>query len=185
MSAGPFLARSAVRAAAFFDRDGVLNVDREYVSRVEDFVWMPGAVRAVRLCNEAGRLVFVVSNQSGVGRGLYEEAAVQSLHAHMRNELAASGARIDDFRYCPHHPDASIERYRMVCACRKPAPGMILDLLQKYGVDARNSFLVGDKATDIAAAQAANVAGYLYRSGPLDELVERILIGESPSAEAR
>jgi D-glycero-D-manno-heptose 1,7-bisphosphate phosphatase len=172
------------RRAAFFDRDGVLNVDREYVSRIEDFAWMPGAVRAVRLCNEAGALVFVVSNQSGIARGFYDEAAVESLHTHMAKELAAQGARIDAFRFCPHHPEGEIARYRSDCRCRKPAPGMVLDLLAEHGVDPAASFLVGDKATDIAAARAAGVKAFLYRAGPVDALVERILSGAETPAEA-
>lgn len=161
--------------AAFFDRDGVLNRDLEYVYRPQDLEWNPGAVEAVRLCNEAGYLVLVVTNQSGVARGIYDEANVARFHDEMRKQLAPHGARIDDFRYCPHHPEARLESYRRTCACRKPAAGMILDLIDSWDVDASRSFLIGDKDIDLAAARSAGIEGYLYAGGRLDDLVRRAL----------
>lgn len=180
----PLADGTKARRAAFFDRDGVLNVDREYVARIEDFEWMPGAAQAIRVCNDTGYLVFIVTNQSGIARGLYDEAAVQALHAHMLTELAPLEAHVDAFRYCPHHPEARIVRYRQACRCRKPAPGMLLDLIAEYGVDPAGSFFVGDKETDMAAARAAGVPGFLYRSGAVDALVSRILSGAEQAPEA-
>jgi D-glycero-D-manno-heptose 1,7-bisphosphate phosphatase len=97
-----------LRPAVFFDRDGTLNEDWGYVHRFEDFRWLPGARDAIRRLNAAGVYVFVVTNQSGVARGLFGEDAVTALHARMREELREIGAAIDDFRYCPHHPDIGI-----------------------------------------------------------------------------
>jgi D-glycero-D-manno-heptose 1,7-bisphosphate phosphatase len=106
--------------------------------------------------------VFVVTNQSGVARGYYEEKDVQRFHARMQRELAACGARIDAFRYCPHHPEGSRPPYALSCLCRKPKPGMIVELLESWPVDRHRSFVVGDKSSDLAAARAAGLRGVLF-----------------------
>lgn len=166
---------SAPRPAAFLDRDGVLNHDHGYVHRIDDWQWMPGAMQAIRRLNDAGVLVFVVTNQSGIARGYYDEAAMQRLHAWVQSELAGIGAHIDDVRHCPHLPDGSVAAYRSDCTCRKPRPGMFLDLLRRWPVDPAASFAIGDKPRDIEAAQAAGVRGFLYEGGDLDALVAGIL----------
>jgi D-glycero-D-manno-heptose 1,7-bisphosphate phosphatase len=164
------------RGAVFFDRDGVLNVDDGYVYRIDAFRWMPGAREAVRLVNDRGLFAFVVTNQSGVARGFYAQDDVRRLHAHMQAELRAFGAHIDDFRHCPHHPCADIAAYRRDCDCRKPRPGMILDLAAHWPVDLAQSLLIGDKASDVAAAQAAGIRGFLSDGAvALDAFVRRVL----------
>src|SRR5215813_2589823 len=119
------------RPAAFLDRDGVLNEDTGYVHRAEEVRWIAGAQKAVRWLNDAGYLVFVVTNQAGVARGLYEEEHVHALHHWMREQLSRHGAHIDAIEYCPYHPEGVVERYRRVSELRKPSPGMITKLLSE------------------------------------------------------
>ena len=159
------------RGAVFFDRDGVLNRDVAYVHRPDQIEWTPGAAEAVKLANEAGRLVFVVTNQSGVARGMFSEADVQALHRWMEGELAAQGARIDGWRYCPHHPEGVVAAYARECDCRKPASGMILALIAEHALDPAQCFLVGDRPRDVEAAEAAGVRGLLFDGRDLPGLV--------------
>lgn len=167
------------RPAALLDRDGVLNVDHGHVGTRERFDWIPGALDAIRLLTESGRHVFVVTNQSGVARGFYDESAVQSLLAWMADEARRNGGTIDDARYCPHHPYAGSVPYRRVCACRKPEPGMLLDLMRAWDVRPDGSFMIGDKETDMAAARAARVPGYLFGGENLAEFVREVIAKEA------
>lgn len=168
------------RPAAFLDRDGVLNVDKGYVHRVEDLQWIDGAQAAVRRLNDAGYLVVVVTNQSGIGRGYYDEAALEAVHAHLAADFTSAGARIDAFYACPFHPEAIEERYRHPDhPDRKPNPGLLLRAIADWGIDPAASFLVGDKPSDIEAARRAGVAGYPFEGGNLDRLVRDILKQQS------
>ncbi len=166
------------RPAVFLDRDGVLNVDSGYVHRVEDFAWVDGALEAIRRFNELGYWVFVVTNQSGVARGYYDEAAVDRLHRWMAKEAGRTGARIDDFRYCPHHPEGSLAAYARACACRKPAAGMLHDLMSAWPVDREHSLMIGDKASDMEAARQAGIAGHLFGGGDLGRFVGELLASQ-------
>lgn len=179
------MAVRSLRPAAFLDRDGVLNHDTGYAHRSEQIVWVQGAMTAVRRLNNAGYLVFVVTNQAGIARGLYGAEDVESLHEWMAGRLAAEGARIDDWRYCPYHPEHQPERWARFAAWRKPAPGMLLDLMAHWPVRREGSFLIGDRDTDIQAAAAAGVPGHLYDGGDLDAFVERLLAAAGPAKARR
>jgi D-glycero-D-manno-heptose 1,7-bisphosphate phosphatase len=162
------LARSRLhRPAVFLDRDGVLNVDKGYVHAPHQVEWVEGAKEAVKLLNDAGYYVFVITNQAGVAKGLYEEPAIETLHAWMANELAKVGASIDDWRYCPFHPEGQVAAYRAAHPWRKPEPGMILDLFDHWPIERDGSFLVGDRLSDIEAAEAAGLPGWLFEGGDL------------------
>jgi D,D-heptose 1,7-bisphosphate phosphatase len=163
------------RRALFLDRDGVLNVDHGYVGSRERFEWVPGALDAIRYATQAGWHVFVVTNQSGVGRGYYDEAAVQSLLDWMADEARRAGGTIDDARYCPFHEAAALEAYRRASDWRKPAPGMLLDLIRAWELDPARCVMIGDQPTDMAAAAAAGVTGHLFPGGNLLDFVRPLL----------
>jgi D,D-heptose 1,7-bisphosphate phosphatase len=167
------------RPAAFLDRDGVLNRDHGYVYRSEEFEWIAGAKQAVKLLNDRGYWVFVVTNQAGVARGYYQVADVERLHRWMNAELRRSGAHIDGFYYCPHHPDVADEIYGGACDCRKPEPGMLLNAMKDWPIDHSRSFLIGDKSSDLLAAQRAGIAGHLFDSGDLCDNIRRVI--ENPA----
>lgn len=154
-----------MRPAVFLDRDGTLIEESGYLDRLDRLMFYPYAVDAVRLLNRAGWPVIVVSNQSGIGRGLVREAFVAEAHTHIADRLHAAGARIDGFYYCPHHPDATIAQYRSRCDCRKPAPGMLLAASSAHDLDLAASVVVGDRWDDVATARAAGARGVLVRTG--------------------
>jgi len=153
--------------ALFFDRDGVINIDTGYVYQREIFVWVDGAIDAIRVAKKAGYLVFVVTNQSGVARGYFTEQHVKDLHEWMNQTLRQHGTLIDQFYYCPHHPDGILYEYAISCNCRKPLPGMILRAVTEWQVDTGRSFLVGDKESDMEAAVNAGIRGLLFRGSDL------------------
>jgi len=155
------------RPAVFLDRDGVLNADTVYPHRPDQIEWTEDAHQAVKSFNDAGYFVFVVTNQAGVGHGLYDEAAVESLHCWMNAELMRSGAHVDDWRYCPFHPQAKVAAYRATHPWRKPGAGMLLDLMRAWPVEVSGSFLIGDRESDIGAARSAGIPGHLFTGGSL------------------
>ena len=163
------------RKSLFLDRDGVLNVDHGWVGTRDRFEWMQGAREAVRAATAAGWHVFMVTNQSGVARGHYDEAAVIALHAWMTDEVLRVGGTIDDARYCPFHPEAVVAAYRGTSTWRKPAPGMLLDLMRAWQLSPEHCAMVGDNPTDMAAAAAAGMAGHLFPGGNLEQFVSQIL----------
>lgn len=163
------------RPALFLDRDGVINIDHGHVGTRDRFEWVEGAKEAIALANALGFYVFVVTNQAGIGKGLYSLKDYLALSRFIRDEAARHGARIDDERFCPHHPDAVLDAYRGESLWRKPQPGMLLDLIEKWPLDLEASFLIGDRDTDIAAACAAGIDGYRFPGGRLDHFLEDIL----------
>ena len=169
------LPRRLSRPALFLDRDGVINVDHGWVGTQQRFEWMPGAQTAMAEAAGRGWHVFVVTNQSGVARGHYTESDVQALHGWVLDKVLAAGGTIDDWRYCPFHPEAPLEAYRQVSGFRKPAPGMLLDLMRAWGLSPSRCLLVGDQDSDMAAAAAAGVAGHRFAGGDVAEFVRPLL----------
>lgn len=151
--------------ALFLDRDGIINVDRDYVYRIDDFVWQPGIIEAARTAVQLGLKLVVVTNQSGIGRGYYREDDFQVLTAYMRSRFADEGAELTAVYHAPHHPQAAVAEYRVADhPWRKPRPGMILAARDDLGLDLAGSLMVGDRYSDIAAGTAAGV-GHLALVG--------------------
>jgi D-glycero-D-manno-heptose 1,7-bisphosphate phosphatase len=156
------------RPAAFLDRDGVINVDHGYTFRIEHLEFTPTAIKGIRLLNEAGYPVLVVTNQSGVARGLYGLAEVEAFHAHLNAALAEAGAHVDAFYYCPYHPEGSVTEFAIEHEDRKPGSGMIRRAMQDWDVQTEGSFLIGDKPSDADAAKAAGLPSRLIASNTGD-----------------
>lgn len=163
------------RPAIFFDRDGTLNRDTGHTHRIEDLHWMPDAREAVAYANAKGFYTFVVTNQAGVAKGFYPEAAIVRFHEAMQRSLFEIGAHIDAFEWCPHHPDGVVAGYRKQCERRKPGKGMLADLVAAWPVDMSRSLMIGDADSDMDAASAAGIKGVRYRGGSLLALLKREL----------
>lgn len=153
------------KRAVFIDRDGTINVEKEYLHRPDEFEFIPGAPEAIRLLGEAGFLVVVVTNQSGVARGYYKEEDVRALHRYMDDLLERQGARVDAYYFCPHHPDNGAGEYRIECTCRKPLPGMLLQAASDLEIDLSSSWMIGDKGVDVEAGLAAGCRAGLVLTG--------------------
>jgi len=167
--------RATRQAAVFLDRDGTLNEDVGYLDSLDRLTILPGAVEAVRLVNEAGLLAVVVTNQSGVARGLFDEAFLRALHRHMGSLFADQGALIDAFYYCPHHPTAGRGTYLKACNCRKPEPGMLLQAAREWGIDLERSYTIGDMPKDVLVGQRTGGKGILLgTASSVDDRLEGI-----------
>lgn len=162
-------------SAVFFDRDNTLTVDRGYTHRLEDFQWISGAPKAVKMLNDMGVLVFLVTNQAGVARGYFKCEDVERFNKHLEKELVKYGAHLDDVKYCPHHIDGVVEAYRKKCSCRKPEPGMILRLIDKWGLDPGRCMLIGDSVTDVAAGEASGIASHKFEGKSLLKFLKECL----------
>lgn len=151
--------------AVFIDRDGTLNEDIGYVSTPDELILYPWAAEAVRLVNESGFKAIVITNQSGIARGMYSEQTLGAIHARMIEELARDGARIDAVYYCPHHPDFGAGDYRKACDCRKPRTGMLDAAAREHNINLTRSFVIGDKSSDILLAEKAGAQSALVLTG--------------------
>src|SRR5690349_19334444 len=149
------------RPIAFLDRDGVVNADKGYVHSIENFEWMPGAIEAIKFLNEKGFIVAIVTNQSGIGRGLYGEEEFMFLTLWMLKEVESRGAHIDVVYYCPHHPESTHPEYLAACPARKPGPGMLERAEEEFEMDRSRSFLIGNRDSDLGAASAFGIRSFL------------------------
>lgn len=144
--------------AVFLDRDGVINVERGYTHRLEDFVILPDLIEVLQFLQKKGYLLIVVSNQSGIAKGLYTQQDVETVHQFMLNEFAKSGIKLSEIYYCVHHPDVS------KCICRKPDSLFVEKALARFNIDAKKSYFIGDKERDTEAAEKAGVKGILIEA---------------------
>ncbi len=166
-----------LRPVAFLDRDGVVNADKGYVHKIDEFEWMPGAMAAIRFLNDRRFIVAVVTNQSGIGRGYYGEEEFLKLSDWMLEEADRQGAHIDAIYYCPHHPESDDPRYREMCPARKPGTMMLERAEEEFEIDKARSFLIGNRDTDLYAADSFGISGFMYESGDLAERIRVIVEG--------
>lgn len=162
-----------LKPAAFLDRDGVINKDNGYVYKISDFQWIEGSKETIKLLNEKGYYVFVVTNQSGIARGFFKESDVINLHNYISNELKTINAHIDEFFISPYHPENN-KKYNNLSYLRKPDIGMLQLAEKKWPIDKPNSFLIGDKNTDIECAKRYGIKGHLFKGGSLLEFLKKI-----------
>ena len=151
--------------AIFLDRDGTINEEVGYLDRADKLAMIPAAFEAIRLINESGFKAVVITNQAGVAKGLFTEAFVRQTHEQLQAALKQKGAAIDAFYYCPHHPTEGPPPYRLVCDCRKPAPGLFFQAAREMGIDLTRSCMIGDRYRDVEAAHRAGVKGVLVKTG--------------------
>jgi len=156
---------TTTRPAAFLDRDGTINVDAGYIDRLERLDLYPFAIDAIRLFRRAGYLVVVITNQAGVAQGLYGEDFVETTARFLADRAKLGDTRIDGHYYCPHSPDAVVERYRVDCECRKPKAGMARRAAEELGIDLARSVVIGDRWRDLAVAQAVGARGIMVKTG--------------------
>ena len=154
-----------MKKCIFLDRDGNINVEKDYLHRVKDFEFEEGALEAIKIFSDSDYLVVVVTNQSGIARGYYTEEDVKTLHDYLDRRVREEGGRVDGYYYCPHHPEKGIGEYKKECGCRKPEPGMFLQAKEDLDIDFENSIMVGDKMSDVEAGKRLGMRGILVRTG--------------------
>ena len=160
-----------LRPAAFLDRDGVINKEKEYLYKIDDFEWIEGAKESIKYLNDNGYYVFVVTNQSGIAKGFYSEKDVINLHNYISNELKNINAHIDEFFFSPFHPD-NTKKYLNLSHLRKPDTGMLDMAATRWPIDKSKSFLIGDKDTDIECAEKFLIRGHLFKNGNLLKFIK-------------
>jgi len=166
------------KSAVFIDRDGTVNEQMGYINHISRFVMLPGAAEAIKLLNNYQYLAIIVSNQSGVARGYFPIELVDEVHAHMREMLEKDGAFLDGIFYCPHYAKGIVPELSIDCDCRKPKTGLIEKACEAFDIDMSNSYVIGDRYTDIELALRSNVKGILvttgYGLGDIDSVFPRL-----------
>lgn len=151
--------------AVFLDRDGTINIDKNYMYKIEEFEFIENVVEALKILYDLGYKLIVVTNQAGIGRGYYTEDDLEKLNNYMTEKLQDAGIKIEKCYFCPHHAEHGIGKYKTECECRKPKPGMILEGIKEFNIDAENSYMVGDKMSDAEAGINAGVKPVIVRTG--------------------
>jgi D-glycero-D-manno-heptose 1,7-bisphosphate phosphatase len=160
-------------SAVFLDRDGTINIEKDYLVDPREFAFVPGAPEAIRALKRAGFLVVVVTNQSGIARGYFSAAQVERLHTYMQSQLQGYFTHVDAFYMCPHHPSAGNGPFTGACKCRKGEPGMLFDAARDLNIDLATSYMVGDKFADLEAGLGAGCHSILVRTGYGDKTCEK------------
>ncbi len=174
------------RPAVFFDRDGTLTRESDWVRRPSDLELLPGAAEAVRLVNNAGLVAVLVTNQSAIARGLITEGDLEHIHAHLSTELAKEHAHLDAIYFCPHHPTEGVTALTCYCECRKPRPALLARAAHDLGLDLARSWIIGDAERDLLAGQALGVRGILVSTGKgNDERARLSSVGRAPKHTAQ
>lgn len=155
-----------VKKAVFLDRDGTINIETNYLYKVEEFIFIEGAAEAIKIFHDLGYTVIVITNQAGVARGYYSESDIEKLHDYIDTELQKKGTYIDAYYYCPHHPKGVVKEYAIICNCRKPKTGMIERAALEWNIELGESIIVGDKEIDVQTGKNAGIKrSVLVRSG--------------------
>ncbi len=151
--------------ACFLDRDGVLIEEGNYISSPSDVSIFHETIQALKILRKNGFKIIVITNQGGVAKGYYKEKSILDVHREIDRQLATAKLKIDKYYYCPHHPEGTVKKYSIACRCRKPAPGLIFNAAKDFDIDLSKSFLIGDKISDIEAAQNAGCSAILVKTG--------------------
>jgi D,D-heptose 1,7-bisphosphate phosphatase len=162
------------KPAVFLDRDGVLNYNFGYVHKYENFKWMNGSINALKYLNKKDIYIFIVTNQSGIGRGYYKINEFNKLHIKIKDFLSKKNIFIDEVVYCPHHPEFAHGKYRKKCKCRKPGNKLITDLQKKWNIDMKKSFMIGDQSTDEICAKKSKL-NFFYRDKDLYKQIKKLI----------
>lgn len=169
--------------AVFLDRDGTINVDKAYLSKIEEFEYLPGVIQGLRMLQDAGFILIIVTNQSGIARGYYTEENFLELNKWMLSDLRKKGIKIAKVYYCPHHPNGKIEKYKLDCNCRKPKLGMYEEAIEDFDIDLSRSFTIGDKIRDLAICEKTSCRGYLISDLEKENLVDGVKNGKYRNIE--
>lgn len=161
--------------AVFLDRDGTINIDKNYLYKTEEFEFVEGAVEGLKILYDLGYKLIVVTNQAGIGRGYYTEEDLKKLNNYMEEKLLQEGIKIEKCYYCPHHAEHGIGKYKIDCECRKPKPGMLLEGIKEFNINPEKSYMIGDKLSDAEAGINAGVKPIIVKTGKeiTNEIKER------------
>lgn len=162
------------KKAILLDRDGTINVEKDYLYRIEDFEFEKNVVEALKIFSDLGYILAVVTNQSGIARGFYTEEDLERLNNYIKGKLAEDGINIEKFYYCPHHPEKGIGKYKIDCECRKPKTGMLDAAISELNIDICQSYMVGDTLADLDAGKKVGLTPILVTTGHGKETLEKL-----------
>jgi D-glycero-D-manno-heptose 1,7-bisphosphate phosphatase len=163
--------------AVFLDRDGTINIEKHYMYKIEDFEFIPFVIEAMQLLQNNGYRLIIITNQSGIARGYYTEYDFEKLSAWMKNELKKHQIKIDGIYYCPHHPKAEIQKYKINCKCRKPNTELFEKATRDFLIDLSQSYTVGDRIRDCTISEKTKCKGYLVGYNEEEKIIKDVKAG--------